>query len=46
MNWADFRLAAPDLAAAGERLFERTGVVLVGTIRRDGSPRISPVEPL
>jgi predicted pyridoxine 5'-phosphate oxidase superfamily flavin-nucleotide-binding protein len=30
----------------GEELFERTGVVLLGTVRKDGSPRISPVEPL
>ena len=29
-----------------ESLFEATGVVLVGTIRKDGSPRISLVEVL
>ena len=46
MNWSEFKIAAPELAEAGERLFERTGVVLLGTIRRDGSPRISPVEQL
>lgn len=46
MNWADFRRAAPELAEAAEKLLERTGVLLVGTIRKDGSPRISPVEPL
>jgi hypothetical protein len=33
-------------AAAGRERIERTGLVLVGTIRRDGTPRISPVEPL
>ncbi len=46
MKWDEFKLAAPELAEAGEKLFERVGVVLVGTIRKDGSPRISPVEPL
>jgi hypothetical protein len=46
MNWASFQSAAPDLAAEAEALFERTGVLLLGTLRQDGSPRISPVEPL
>jgi hypothetical protein len=46
MIWTDFRDAAPEMAKLGEERFERTGVVLVGTIRKDGSPRISPVEPL
>jgi len=46
MNWADFRMAAPELAEEAGKLLERTGVLLVGTIRKDGSPRISPVEPL
>jgi hypothetical protein len=45
MDWELFKHNAPDLAEAAERLFERSGVVLVGTIRKDGSPRISPVEP-
>ena len=30
----------------GERKLGGPGVVLVATIRRDGSPRVSPVEPL
>jgi len=46
MNWDEFNTAAAELAEAGEKLFDRTGVVLVGTLRKDGSPRISPVEPL
>lgn len=46
MNWAGFKRAAPGIAKKAEKLFERSGVVLVGTIRQDGSPRISPVEPL
>jgi hypothetical protein len=32
------------LAARGRELIDRFGYVLVGTIRRDGTPRISPVE--
>ena len=46
MNWSKFKEATPELAALGEERFERTGVVLVGTIRKNGWPRISPVEPL
>ena len=38
--------ASPELAATGEAQFARTGLALVGTLRRDGWPRISPVEPL
>lgn len=44
MNWSQFSEAAPELAAKAEELFEGKGVVMVGTIRKDGSPRISPVE--
>jgi len=46
MNWGEFKTAAPELAEAGEKLFERVGVILIGTLRKDGSPRISPVEQL
>ena len=46
MNWGEFKTATHELAEVGEKLFCRTGVVLVGTLRKDGSPRISPVEPL
>ena len=46
MDWNDFKEAAPDLAKLGEERFESCGLVLVGTIRRNGWPRISPVEPL
>lgn len=46
MNWNKFKSAAPDMAQAAEKLFDRTGAILIGTLRRDGSPRISPVEHL
>jgi len=43
LRWADFEAAAPELAAHGRALIERFGFVLAGTIRADGTPRISPV---
>jgi hypothetical protein len=45
-TWEEFERQAPSLAAAGMQRFERTGLALVGSIRKDGYPRISPVEPL
>jgi hypothetical protein len=43
-SWDEFEAAAPDLAArVGARLRD-AGFVYAGTIRRDGTPRISPVE--
>ena len=46
MNWTEFAEAAPELARWGQERLKSTGLALVGTIRRDGLPRISPVEPL
>ena len=45
MIWHEFEEAAPQLAALGRRRFQATRVALLGTLRADGSPRISPVEP-
>jgi hypothetical protein len=45
-TWTDVEAAAPELAAATRRRFEAHGLGLLATIRRDGSPRISGVEPL
>jgi hypothetical protein len=42
--WSALERSAPQLAAHGHRLIERFGFVLLGTIRGDGTPRISPVE--
>ena len=42
MIWEDFRLHAPKLAKLGEERFERSGLVLLGTLRKNGWPRISP----
>ncbi len=44
MTWEEFKANAPALAALGEERFERTGLVLLGTLRSDGWPRISPAE--
>ena len=46
MRWHEFELEQSALAELGRRRLGDPGVVLVGTIRRDGSTRISPVEPL
>jgi hypothetical protein len=46
MHWKELEERQPRLAAkARERLVE-PGVLLVVSLRRDGTPRLSPVEPL
>ena len=45
VTWGQFAERDPELAALGEGQLARTGLALVGTLRRDGWPRISPVEP-
>jgi hypothetical protein len=42
--WRDFETAAPEIAPLGMERFDRVGIALLGTLRKDGSPRISPVE--
>jgi hypothetical protein len=44
-SWLDLEQAAPHIARAGRELLTRPRVALLGTLRPDGSPRISPVEP-
>jgi hypothetical protein len=46
VEWDAFATEQRALSALGRRLFSGPGVVLVATIRRDGTPRVSPVEPL
>lgn len=46
MRWSDMEQAQPRLAVLGRQHLIGPGVVLVATVRRDGSPRISAVEPL
>lgn len=45
-SWSDVVIAAPELAASVERRFDAHGLGLLATLRRDGSPRISGIEPL
>jgi len=45
VRWEEFDASAPELASLAREEFERYGMVLVGTLRRDGSPRISCVLP-
>jgi hypothetical protein len=45
-SWEEFVDGAPELAAIAAGRMDATGVVLVGTLRANGWPRISPVEPL
>jgi Pyridoxamine 5'-phosphate oxidase len=45
VGWAEFETAAPELAARGRRLIERsgTGEGLLATVRGDAPPRIHPI---
>ena len=45
MNWEQFDTACPELARIARDRLSKDELVLVGTLRKDGSPRISPVEP-
>jgi hypothetical protein len=45
MRWEEFAAAAPELAGVGRELLERAGLCFLGTLRRNGWPRISPCEP-
>ena len=46
MIWEEFQRSDPELAALGRERFDRTGLILLGTLRKNGWPRISPVEVL
>jgi hypothetical protein len=45
VRWEAFAVAAPELAKLGEERLRARELCLVGTLRRNGFPRISPVEP-
>ena len=40
MIWEQFEATVPEMAAVGRAQFEQSGVALIGTICKDGSPRI------
>jgi len=44
-SWQDLELGAPQIARPGMERLTSVRIALLGTVRRDGSPRISPVEP-
>src|SRR5205823_6741068 len=45
MRWSEFAAAAPELARLGEERLRSRELCMVGTLRRNGWARISPVEP-
>jgi hypothetical protein len=45
MQWDEFAIACPEIAMLGEERLRRNELCLVGTLRKDGWPRISPCEP-
>ena len=45
-SWNDVVVAAPELAERVRARFETTGLGYLATLRKDGSPRISGLEPL
>ena len=45
-SWSQVEAAAPELAERVKERFDATGLGLLATLRTDGSPRISGIEPL
>ncbi len=45
-SWSNVVRATPHLAAHVQARFDAHGLALLATLRRDGSPRISGIEPL
>jgi hypothetical protein len=45
-SWSEVESVEPELAALVRQRFDAHGLGLLATLRRDGSPRISGVEPL
>jgi hypothetical protein len=44
-DWGDMELGAPEIARLGTARLSAARVAMLGTLRQDGSPRISPIEP-
>ena len=44
MRWDEFTIACPEIALLAEERFRADELVMLGTVRADGSPRISPCE--
>lgn len=44
MYWSEFKIACREIASIAEERFMSNELVMLGTIRKDGQPRISPCE--
>lgn len=44
MDWKSFAKACPEIAAGAEERLRNDQLAMLGTLRRDGTPRISPCE--
>ncbi|HZA00048.1 MAG TPA: pyridoxamine 5'-phosphate oxidase family protein [Acidimicrobiales bacterium] len=45
-TWTEFAEEVPEIAGLAERRLTATGLMMLATLRSDGFPRISPVEPV
>jgi Pyridoxamine 5'-phosphate oxidase len=45
MSWQNLEVSAPEIARLGKERLDQARVALLATLRKDGWPRISPVEP-
>ena len=45
LDWRDLEVVAPEIARLGAARLDSTRVAMMGTVCRDGWPRISPIEP-
>ncbi|MFC5748804.1 pyridoxamine 5'-phosphate oxidase family protein [Actinomadura rugatobispora] len=45
-TWAEFAEQEPDIAELGSRMLRKYGIAYLGTVRRDGGPRVHPVCPV
>ena len=45
-TWKELTQEAPEIAGLAERRLAATGLLMLATLRSDGFPRISPVEPV
>ena len=45
LDWRDVELGAPEIARLGTSQLSAARIAMLGTLRQDGSPRISPIEP-
>lgn len=43
-KWSEFEALAPELAGLAMARFKATELMMMGTLRKDGFPRISPIE--